>query len=218
MPELSSYSSSSMSSSASSSVNVVSSRSGIYRDPPHQEKKQEQSKANLFDPALLARLADEERRKKMGGGGGVPQFKSPSLFVLYSLRLIAEKMMELYKIFQRSLDSAFPVVLENLSSLNLNQFALKSLKSLGFSSSSIQNFLNNLKPENLVLNLKVAVKTTFKNFIDIFQSILASAFGFANKLFKNKYSKDEDIEEENIKSKEEHPFLTAMKNLFALNR
>jgi hypothetical protein len=217
LPDLSTYSAGSMSANSGATVNAVSSRSGIYRDPPHQGNKQEQNKTNSFDPALLARLADEERRKKMGGGSSTPRFKSPSLFVLYSLKLMAEKMMELYKSFEKALQSNSLPVLNPQATEPFSKLASDIMKSLS-SNKSIENFLLNLKPSSLLFNFKLALKNTMKTFLDIFQMIFSASNAFANKLYKNKYNKDQESQEDDIKSEEEHPLLIAMKNMFGLNR
>lgn len=58
-----------------------------------------------IDPAVLARVSlEEELKRRGGGGGGAPRFTSPTLFVLYSMRLINDAMREAYEALQKALD------------------------------------------------------------------------------------------------------------------
>ncbi len=151
-----------------------------------------QATSRQIDPALLARIAlEEELKRQGGGGGGGPKFTSPTLFVLYSMRLINDAMREAYEALQKALDQAG----QNITAPFTNTIA------------AVQESMNNFIANPLFTNLGTAINQSFaqiakalndpavmanklvNNFAQ-FGSVVASAI--ANGLKRLFYGKDED--------------------------
>lgn len=157
------------------------------------EAAKQQSSAR--DPQTLAKIIEEEQRKKElekgGGGGGLRTFKNPALFVLYSLRVINEKIQELVNAFLKA--TALPSQ-TNQANPQQNPIVAIFNKVANLPKQLIQSFQNGLLnflalPSKIGSNLTALAKTLASNFANL-ATLAASAL--ANKLFKNLFGKDED--------------------------
>ncbi len=168
-----------------------------------------------IDPALLARISlEEELKRQGGGGGGGPRFTSPTLFVLYSMRLINDAMREAYQALQKALD----------------QGVLNATAPISNAISVAQELTGQLLSNPVFVNLGIAINQSFEqiasalkdpaataaklanNFAQ-FGSVVASAI--ANGLKRLFYNKDEDrFDPDNAIYDEDTGFLTRMLGLF----
>lgn len=89
----------------SNQVFSLSARVLAARDPLPYSPSTPVNPGQQIDSAVLARIAlEEELKRQGGGGGGSPRFTSPTLFVLYSMRLINDAMRQAYEALQKALD------------------------------------------------------------------------------------------------------------------
>lgn len=177
--------------------------------------------SNRIDPTILARVAlDEELKRKGGGGGGGAVFKSPTLFVLYSMRLINDALRQAYQALQQALaQSAAKATSPLLQAITNTQNALL-------------NFINNNPVTNFVTNFSNGVGRSLDQIANAFKNpqqlanqistnfsalgnLIASAI--ANGL-KRTYNKDEDRLDPNeeIYEDEDNLFAKGM-NFFGIN-
>ena len=176
----------------SNQVFSLSARILAARETLPETRSNPQNTNQQIDPALLARIAlEEELKRQGGGGGGGPRFTSPTLFVLYSMRLINDAMRQAYEALQKALDQSG----QNISVPVNNAVAVVQEALAKFISNPVfvnlgtainQSFLQIGK----MLDDPAATATKLANNVAQFGSVVASAI--ANGLKRLFYGKEED--------------------------
>lgn len=173
-------------------ASVKNTRARLPLKPTVGEQLRQQAQNS---PQNLARILEEIEREKLkragGGGGGLRTFKNPALFVLYSLRIINQKMRAIFESFlkataipNQSTEIALPQnpVAEIIGKIaNLPKQLLQSFQN---------GFINLLAlPSQIGKNAVALAKTLASSFTNL-ATLAASAL--ANKLFKNLFGQDDD--------------------------
>lgn len=150
-----------------------------------QPAVQQQNTPAQLSPQELAMLAEKRRRElEGGGGGGGARFKSPTQFVLYSFRLINDKLMQLYQSVSAALNenlmnanaagreamattmtSVYNAIPKNMQGLMMNV-----MRGLDTMQNQAQNFLKS------AANLAQQLSSSFVNLATVSMSALANRF------------------------------------------
>ncbi len=147
---------------ASNQVFSLSARILAAREPLSSPSPQV---TNQMDPALLARISlEEELKKQGGGGGGGVRFSSPTLFVLYSMRMINDAMREAYEALQKALDQG---VLNATAPVNNFIAGVQE---------AVSEFMNN----PVMANLGIAINQSFSQIANALKDPAASASKLMN--------------------------------------
>lgn len=177
---------------------------------------------NRIDPTILARasLEEELKRKGGGGGGGGAVFKSPTLFVLYSMRLINEALLQAYKALQQALAQSAARAVSPLTQAIANaQNALLKI----INNNPVINFVSNFS-NGVNKNLE-QIANAFKNPQELANKILSSFTSLGNLIasaiangLKKSYTKDEEKLDPNewVYESEDNLF-TGMMSFFGVN-
>lgn len=173
-------------------ASVKNTRSNLSLKPlPAEVLKAQQANGAQNLAKILEELEQEKLKKTGGGGGGLRTFKNPALYVLYSLRVINQKIQELMQAFLKA--TSLPALPEQLT-LPQNPVAAILDKIVNLPKQLVQGLQNiglNLLalPANLAKNAVAMAKTLASSFMNL-ATLAASAL--ANKLFKNLFGQDDD--------------------------
>jgi len=163
-------------------------------------QQQAQINPGQIDPQLLARIALEEELKKKGGGGGGAMFKSPSLFVLYSLSVIGAKMQEMYQAMNAALSSKAA----EMQGTTVAQFVAQTMQYVQTLPGKAVNLIMN-SPAILANALKAAAKSAAKlaqtlsnSFVNLATVAMSALMSKLLKVFE----KEKDIEVDELEEEE----------------
>ncbi len=149
----------------SNQVFSLSARILAAREPLPASNPSPQNINQQLDPALLARISlEEELKKQGGGGGGGPRFTSPTLFVLYSMKLINDAMREAYENLQKALD----------------QGVLNATAPITNTIAAMQEAVSEFMANPVMANLGTAINQSFAQIADALKDPAATASKLAN--------------------------------------